>query len=316
MRRAVALALALALVGCGSRNSAPPEAVAAPLDALRLGMQSYQDHQFIAAQQMFQKSYALYRSVDDARGQVTALLNLADTALVLGEHARAERLLEECERLVTRDGLRQSGAHLKLLQAQAALQAGRHADARARLDALLALPDAGEAVTRAARFERARLALESDEDGADALLAAAREAMRGADTAAVRARMLRLDADAARRADDPDRARVLLDQALELYKLDLYRPGIAATHAELGVLAAAAGDTDQARDHHERALAIRLWMNDRVHGAEALAALAAVEEQAGDTARAAQLRDMLEYMRGASALEWRIVQQKYEQLGR
>jgi Tfp pilus assembly protein PilF len=309
----IVLAISLALTACGSRKPPPVEAVAAPLDALRLGMQSYQDHQFIAAQQLFTKAYALYRSVDDARGQVSALINLADTALVLGEHAIATRQLAEAERLVTRDGLREFGAHLKLLQAQAAFQAGVHAEVRAMLDALLALPDAGADITRAARFERARLALETGED-ATALLDAARASLRNAEVTPYRARMLRLDADAARRAGDAARARVLLDQALELYKLDLYRPGIAATHAELGALAATAGEHDQARDHYERALAIRLWMNDRVHGALTLSALAELETAAGDETRAAKLRDMLDYMKGASALEWRIIQAKYEAL--
>jgi tetratricopeptide (TPR) repeat protein len=307
--------VALLAGGCGSRRPPPPEAVAAPVDALRLGMQSYHDHQFIAAQQLFTKAYALYRSVDDSRGQVSALINLADVALVLGEHALARRELDEAERLIARDGLRQFGAHLKLLQAQAHLQAGAVAEARATLDALLALPDADAAIQRAATFERARLALDAGED-AGPWLDRARGALAGAEAAALRARMLRLDAEAARRGGDAARTRALLDQALELYKIDLYRPGIAATHEELGALALAAGELDAARDHYERALAIRLWLNDRVHGAAALGALATVEEAAGNAPRAGQLRDMLTYMKGAGALEWRIIQQKYEQLGK
>ena len=62
-------ALALALAGCGSNKPPPPEAVAAPLDALRLGLQSYDDAQFVAATQLFGKALVQYRSVDDSRGQ-------------------------------------------------------------------------------------------------------------------------------------------------------------------------------------------------------------------------------------------------------
>ena len=97
-------ALLLALAGCGSNKPPPPPAVAAPLDALRLGMQSYDDAQFVAATQLFGKALVHYRSVDDSRGQVIALLNLADVALVLGEHQRAAGHLTEAERVAARSG--------------------------------------------------------------------------------------------------------------------------------------------------------------------------------------------------------------------
>jgi len=79
-------------------------------------------------------------------------------------------------------------------------------------------------------------------------------------------------------------------------------------------VARAQGRPDAAKDHLERALHIRLWMSDRVRGAEVLAALAAVEAERGDAARAARVQELLDYMRGATNLEWRVVQQKYDGL--
>ena len=315
---AVALVAALSLAGCGSNKPPPAEAVSAPQDALRMGMQSYEDAQFIAATQLFGKALVQYRSIDDARGQVVALMDLADVALVLGEHARARAHLEEASRIVQRDRLAQFATHLALLECQRAAQAGDAATARAQCEAALAAGDATPALTAGARIELAKLAIG---DG-QASTSEAWAALRGPVAAAVaedgrpgtRARLLRLDADAARRAGRLDEAYAQLQKALAIYQTALSRPGIAASHEELAAVARAQGQPAVAADHYERALHVRLWMSDRVHGAQVLEGLAAVETERGDAARAARLQDLLDYMRGATNLEWRVVQQKYEGL--
>lgn len=306
-------AFALALTGCGSNKPPPPEAVAAPLDALRLGMQSYDDSQFVAATQLFSKALVHYRSVDDSRGQVIALLNLADVALVLGEHARAIEQLSEAERVVQRDTLSGFEARLPLLQCQALAQAGAASAARARCDAVLALGDVGPKVALGARLELAKLGLADGSDWA-ALRPPLAEAVADDERPNSQARLLRLDADAARRAGQLDDAYAKLNAALAIYQAGLYRPGIAATHEELAVVARGQERDAVARDHYQRALTIRFWMSDRVHGAATLEGLMTLEESVGDLERADTLRDMLDYLRGGSAVEWRLVQQKYEKL--
>ena len=306
-------ALALALAGCGSNKPPPPEAVAAPLDALRLGMQSYDDAQYLAATQLFGKALVHYRSVDDSRGQVIALLNLTDVALVLGEHARASEHLAEAERVVQRDRVPGFAARLPLLQCQALAQAGDAAAARARCETVLALEDIGPKVALSARLELAKLSLADGGDWA-ALRPPLAKAVADDERPNSQARLLRLDADAARRAGALDDAYAKLSAALAIYQAGLYRPGIAATHEELAVVARAQERDAVARDHYQRALTIRFWMSDRVHGAAALEGLMTLEESVGDLERADQLREMLDYLRGSSAVEWRLVQQKYEKL--
>lgn len=313
-RLAAALALAVALpawlAGCGSNKPPPPAAVAAPLDALRLGMQSYDDAQFVAATQLFGKALVHYRSTDDTRGQVIALMNLADVALVLGEHARATEHLAEAERLVQRDMLKGFEAQLPLLQCQALAQAGDAAGAKARCEAVLALPEIGPKVALSARFELAKL----DTAEWSTLRPALAKAVDADGRPNSQARLLRLDAEAARRAGAFDDAYAKLSAALAIYQAGLYRPGIAAAHEEMAVVARAQERDPVARDHYRRALTIRFYMSDRVHGAAALEGLMTLEESVGDLERADKLRDMLDYMRGSSAVEWRLVQQKYEKL--
>jgi hypothetical protein len=42
--------------------------------------------------------------------------------------------------------------------------------------------------------------------------------------------------------------------------------------------------------------------------------LMTLEESVGDVERADKLRDMLDYLRGSNAIEWSLVQQKYQKL--
>jgi predicted small lipoprotein YifL len=313
---AVAL-LAFLLAGCGSNKPPPPEAVAAPLDALRLGLQSYDDAQFVAATQLFGKALVQYRSVDDSRGQVIALLNLADVALVLGEHARAGAHLAEAARIVERDRLPGFGAQLSLMQCQALAQAGDAAAAKPRCDAVLALPDLNAKVALGAQLELAKLSMAAEGAAAEtwaALRPPLAKAVAADERPNSQARLLRLDADAARRAGALDDAYAKLGAALAIYQAGLYRPGIAATHEEMAVVARAQERDAAARDHYQRAMTIRFYMSDRVHGAEVLEGLLVLEESVGDLERAEKLREMLDYLRGAAAVEWRLVQQKYEKL--
>jgi tetratricopeptide (TPR) repeat protein len=307
------LVFTLALSSCGSNKPPPAEALSAPQDALRMGMQSYQDAQFIAATQLFGKALVQYRSIDDARGQVVALMNLADVALVLGEHARAAAHLAEAERLVQRDRLAQFAAHLALMKCQQGAQAGDAAGARAQCEAALGADDATPALEVGARIELAKLALAEGQDW-QTLRGPVAAAVEADGRAPTRARLMRLDADAARRGGDLDAAYAQLTKALAVYQTALSRPGIAATHEELATVARAQGRPAVAKDHYERALHVRLWMSDRVHGALVLEGLVAVETELGDAARAAHVVEQVLDPRGASNLEWRIVQRKYETL--
>lgn len=309
-RHAALLALAAVAAACGTPGPVEPAAVTEPRDALSMGIRSYHDQNFFAARQLFAKAHALYRSLDDGRGQVMALVNLADSALVVGEHGLALAHLAQAERIAARDGVTGFDERLRLLKAQAVLESGAPDAAAQQLDALLAGP-LEPAVRQAAVLERARVALRRGEEAAP-WLAQARAAAAGSDAA--RASVLKLEARTAVQQGDRTAARAWLVQALELQRKARYRPGIAAAHEELGALAQAGGDRPAAQDHYERALAIRLWLSDRIHAAEDLQQLAAIGEAGGDRAQARRLRELRDYLLGGATPDWRIVQMRYEGL--
>jgi tetratricopeptide (TPR) repeat protein len=87
---------------------------------------------------------------------------------------------------------------------------------------------------------------------------------------------------------DSAKASALYADALQRYQSAYYRPGIAATHEEWGTLLMAQQDWKGARDHLQRALNIRLWMNDATRSARIFDALQQVDTALGDTDTAQQ----------------------------
>lgn len=309
------LVAALALLGaCSAPPPKPPSAVSGPKDALQMGMHFYRDDEYAAATQMFLRALDLYRSVDDGAGQVMALADLADVALVLGEPAAAKSWIAQAQQRAGRDGLRQFGPQLELLRAQALAQAGQGAEARAALEALLAQGGLDAAVRQSALLERARLAIDAGDEGG-AWLERARSAVGGNDGPRVRARLMRLDAAAARRRGDAAQAQRLLEQALELYRADSYRPGIAAANEELAAVALDAKDVPGAADRYARAIQVRLWLRDRTHGAGDLDALAKLEDARGAAARAAKIKSLAAPLHGDGPVDWPALQAGFELAG-
>lgn len=264
-------AVALLAGACSARGPVEPLTVTAPRAALQAGVQAYDDQDYSAAIAHFGQALALFRSLDDGAGQVMALVDLADCARILGEPAVALDHVKQAEAVMERDGAAELRARVQLLKAQALLDSGRAAEARPLLDALTDDKDA--ALKRAATLERARLALAQADADADAWL----ERARAVSTSQTQPNLLRLEAMAAQRAGDRATAQAKLEAALAQYRSERYRPGIAATHEALGELALQAGDRGAARDHYERALAIRTWLKDRSHGEAARRALATLD---------------------------------------
>lgn len=304
------MVFALLLAACGAAPPPRPAAITEPETALRQGVAAVREDRYFDARRLFAKAFAHYRSIDDSEGAIASLINLAEVELTLGEQARALASIEEAERIARREGSAVHLSRLALQRGRALRLAGEREAARELFDKLLADGDAiADDVARAALFERAALAIETGEDGHRWL---ERLASAAADEPE-RARQAQL---AARLATELAAAEAHLREAHAIYRRLHHRTGLAAIHAEWGRRLAAAGRLAEARDHYDRALYIRLWLNDRVHTMDVLEAMLALEEQAGDEARAAQLRAWLEYMRGREELAWPILQGRYEELAK
>lgn len=303
-RIGAALALGLALAACGSEPpKKEPAALSAPAEAMRMGMLLRADDEYRTAVELFGRALQLYRSTDDRTGQLNALVNLADAAVTLGESARALEFIGEARRIAALDRNETLAGRLDLLEAQALAQAGRRGDARRPLEGLLARESSG-ALAQAAILERARVALEGGDGDAMEWLNKARSATAGDSAPRVQAAILKLEAEAARRANDPNAAASQLEAALDIYRKLGYRPGIAAANEALAALAAGLKRSGEARDRWMRALDTRFWLRDRVHAVADLEALRALEKAAGDARRAKTYEDLAAQLRTAEFSTW------------
>ncbi|HET7175647.1 MAG TPA: hypothetical protein VFK21_06515 [Gammaproteobacteria bacterium] len=292
LRPLALLSLAASLAACGS---APPPVPATEINTRNFmaeAMAAYNDNRYAEARGFFGRAYMQYRSVDDLKGEVDALVDLADSALLQGDVSAARGNLADARALA--DGhpdLAGMKPRLTLMDAYADLQAADPASAAQKLDALLATPGLPAELQRAALFARTQAAFDAKASDAGQWLAKLGKPSQEPLDAA---RLERLEALA-----EPDAAKAagLYADALGRYQSAFYRPGIAAVHEEWGARLLAQQDWAGARDHLQRALHVRLWMYDASHSARILGELAMADQALGDATAAKQDAEWAEYLK-------------------
>jgi tetratricopeptide (TPR) repeat protein len=179
-------------------------------------------------------------------------------------------------------------ARLSLLEAYADLLDKDPASAAALLDALQADAGATAEVKRAALIARTQAAFDAKAGDAPQWLAKL-----GAPQGDLeQARIGRLQA-----LTDTSKAPSLYADALKRYQAAYYRPGIAATHEEWGTLLVSQQDWKGARDHLQRALDVRLWMDDGLRSSRIFDQLQQVDTALGDSTTAAEDAKWSDYLK-------------------
>lgn len=308
--------LGLALAGClggGGPSDAPPPDRPSDLarDTLDAGLESFRTHQFSNARLLFNRAYQEYRSYDDTGGMVAAQMNLAEIDLLVGETEAAGARLARSRELVEGDRLTQYAARLAYMEARQAQQAGDADRAWDRIDAARAplTEESPQSDLMGLMLDllAADLLIAADPDEA-ALAISDLEARTVESHDLIRARVHRLAADLARDRDDAAGAEARYGAALDAYRLAEYRPGIAATHEAWAVLYESREAWERVDHHLSRALSVRLWMSDRAHTAADLGRLADAADALGDADRASRFRQVRDYLRGDSTVDWATVQ--------
>lgn len=282
MKRMRILALTLStavLAACGSKPVVPPPVVGDSQTFMASGMAAYEDNRYTEARSFFGRAFMEYRSVDDQEHEADALTDLADAALQQGDVGAARDQIKQARAVLASHPVAGLPAQLTLLEAYTDLLDNDPASAITLLDALLADAGVPAEVKRAALFARTQAAFDAKAGDTAQRLAKIGAAQGDLE----QARLDRLQALA-----DSAKASALYADALQRYQSAYYRPGIAATHEEWGTLLMAQQDWKGARDHLQRALNIRLWMNDATRSARIFDALQQVDTALGDTDTAQQ----------------------------
>lgn len=279
---------AAVLAACGSKPVVPPPVVGNSQTFMASGMAAYDDNRYTEARSFFGRAFMEYRSVDDQEHEADALTDLADAALQQGDVSAARDQIKQARAVLASHPVAGLPAQLTLLEAYTDLLDKDPASAITLLDALLADAGAPADVKRAALFARTQAAF--DAKAADVSQWLAKLGKPEGDLEG--ARFDRLQA-----LGDASKATTLYADALRHYQSAYYRPGIAATHEEWGTLLMAQQDWKGARDHLQRALNVRLWMNDATRSARIFDALQQVDTALGDSVTAAQDAKWADYLR-------------------
>lgn len=305
-RHLLLLALALLLAACVSPPQQRPAALVQGERYLAMGVQSFRADDYAGAANHFTQALAHYQGLDHQEGMLHSRINLAETALAVGNAAAAERHLQAARLLAGGEG----NPRLQLLHSSAALRQGQHDAAVDMLTPLLDGVPRRDAIYRSALANRVDAALARDEAGVAAWVERYAAALRGDDVPAFTARLYRFQGELARRGGDYSGAEGLLQQALELYKAIPSRPGTAATLEAWGTLLMEQQRWAEAEDRLQRALHIRLWLLDRRDTAVGLQRLAAISDATDRPQRAAAQRRWAEIVAGDGRLDWGALQRE------
>lgn len=309
---AILLSSILASTGCVRAPSRQPELVVKAEQYQRRGVKAYQRGDYVTARSMFDNALRIYESLDDARGSVSTLVNLIETALRSRDYALAENYVQQAGMLAERNDLSNYRSRVTLLASTLALVQGDVEDARTLLEPLLPVFK-GDSVTGtlddvslAAIANRTRIEFAGENAEPALWVRRFADALQrsGQDQPLMRARLLRFQARIAEENGEAGTAARLLDQALSQYKLALSQPGIAATLLQSGKLAMRRSQWLEARRSLRRSAAVYTRLRDAKGTAEAMAALAEIERQLDNRDIAVALQEMADRIDRGDPVNW------------
>ncbi len=291
------LLVLMLLAGCGSRPVHQPAVVVNSNADMALGMRAYQDDNYSEASNYFSRALAQYRSVDARSGELYALIDLADSALGQGDYLAARSYLAATDTISDAGNYPGLESHISLLQSYADMQAGDNQRAAKQLDALLAETNLAADIRKAALFARTQVAFDLKSPDTSAWMNKLGNSLDSSPDTLSKARFQRLEALQALSGGDSRKAADLYTSALDAYRGIYYRPGIAATLEEWAGLSMQQRDWADARERLQRALQVRLSMDDRSHSIRDLDKLAQVNTTLGDSEAASRASQLADYLR-------------------
>lgn len=258
------------IVACGGVSVSKPFVLQNAESYTANGLQAYKESDWEQAQRLFSRALSLYSGIDDQHGVLISLINLTEVSLSLRDYPTAKRYLDSAENIVKQASLSQYQRRVILLSIQKALQQNQISQAEILLQSLLpefdhvvpsVIPDAIQ-ITSIANRTKVAFAQQLNETlwiqrYENALKLAANK------NPELEARLLRFQSSWLQHQGNYQQSELHLQQALEKYKDNLLRSGIAVTLAELGQLNMDQSRWQEAQDYFNRSIAVYLQLKDR-----------------------------------------------------
>ncbi len=272
------IAITLVTTACvSSPDEKQPEAIEAANNALSSGVGHYNNSKHELAISYFKNALRDFRSIDHQYGIASSCLNLSKSHLSIGNTDTAEAYLKQAQRIIKRENIKQLNNHLSIIKSSIAIENNQLAQAKEILQPLLT-NNSNNAFTLAAIQNRTRIAFaeataDNNDEAKQWTEKFEQQIKTGAKNPSRKARLARFKAAL---SNDSDTQEKHLSAALDIYRQQTNRPGIAATLQEWGDTLIQQKQTEVARDKLQRALYIRQSLQDRKNSLKVLNSLARI----------------------------------------
>ena len=300
LKTVLSLLLVIQLAACSSVSDQRPEPIRQSEYFLQSGVNAFENSDYVEATDFLTKALAHYRSIDNTEGVLLSHINLAETALAAGNFDAAEKHTAAAQSQVRHNGFPQFTPRITLLQAQTAWRRQQEAETRQLLASLLPTFDEEQRsairpdlVTLGAATIRTDIAFQREDVTQQRLWLKRLSLMvptTNGNTQLHQARLLRFEALRAHQEKHTNEALEKQQEALAYYREAAARPAIASTLTEIGAILMELEHWEEAENHLQRALYIRLWIMDRIGAAKLLEMLQQVYRELGDEERYQKMR--------------------------
>lgn len=269
MTKIYVLLFSLMLSACGGSVDTRSTEVLAAATHTEAGVSAFSQAQWIKAELEFSRALVFYQGIDNLPGVLASHINLAEVALIVGDHLVVEEHLVAASVISNRIAAEEIKPRISLLYAQNALQQNQLALAKKNLTSLLPEFDALNPIGEVRHIQLIAIAARTKvafAESRDTSLWVSRyaTALRLSDTSdlGILARLLRFQAQLLQQQEYFSVAEGKLQQALGYYKDSTSRPGIAQTLSELAELHKQQNRWLNAAEYTQRAIAVFRYLGN------------------------------------------------------
>lgn len=267
--KAYLLLFSLLLSACGSNYVTRPTVIQDAESHTNIGVQAFSEGDFSRAQLLFSRALFLYQGLDNQQGEMLSHINLAEVALVTGNYPTVEKHLLNASTIANNTFQTEIQSRINLLSAQSALIQKQFTLAKKRLQPLLpefedeTLVSTASHIQLVACADRTQIAV-VENSNASLWTHRYTSALKLSDSKdpILEARLLRFQAVLLQEQGSLDAAESTLLQALNIYKENFSRSGIAETLNEMGQLSIAQNREQDAKEYIARALAVYRYLDN------------------------------------------------------
>ena len=254
-----ALITVLSACTIGPAEKTLPDSITSPANHLNKGIHQYNNNNYPAAINHFEKALVQYRSIDNQTGIAQSCMNLAKSYMAINNNQTAGEYLIKANSIIKQSSLNELNEHLHLLNSSLAINKTLYEQALEELNPVLSSKNT--AIQLAALKNRSKIAFIKNENNKQQWLEKYKNLQHNnpENTSSHHARILRFESELTKNTETKTE---LLTQALAISQNLADRTAIAATLTQWAQVDIDTEQFDKAEDKALRALFIRHQLGD------------------------------------------------------